>query len=270
MSVHRSRGMWIWCAALVFAWTASASSADPPTAKSVFLKMKSALEPAKSSTRTLTFKVYSKSFNETRQIVARQARKSFPNGARCVTVVISPDSLKGVTVLVQERPAKSNEQYLYLPAMRRMRELIGPGQFEPFLGSDFTYADVGLADIHDRSLKLLGEKTKDGTKAYELQETPSSTWYYLRIVDWIAVDSGLPLERDHYDVSNKLWRKQIFEDVAEVNGVPTPMHVRVDDLESGDWSDYRVDDLQYDVSVPDAIFDPNQIGDAASNSVWSK
>lgn len=263
------KGVGIWTTALALAAAVGTSWAGAPKAESVFQKMKAALEPTRASTRTLTFQVFTKSFGETRQIVARQARKTFPEGERCVTVVMSPETLKGVTVLVEERKGKANAQYVYLPALRRIRELVGPGAFEPFLGTDFTYSDIGLVDMHDRDLELLGRKMRDGVEADELQERPTSTWYYSRIVDWIAVDSGLPLERDHYDRANVLWRKEIFEDVAVVDGVPTPMHVRMDDVESGDWSDYRVDDLQYDVSVPDAVFDPDRLPDAASNPVWS-
>jgi len=71
---------------------------------------------------------------------------------------------------------------------------------------------------------------------YELQETPKNASYYSRIVDWIATGTGLPLVRDHYDVANAPWRKQVFKDVATIDGVPTPMRVCIDNVESGDWS----------------------------------
>jgi outer membrane lipoprotein-sorting protein len=269
MGITSWRGTWICSLVLAFGLAGSSTWAAAPGAESLLQKMKAALEPAKASTRTMTFQVYSKRFNETTQIVVRQARKTSPDGARCVTVVMSPETLKGVAMLVAERKGKASLQYVYLPALRRVRQLVGSGAFEPFLGSDFTYSDVGLTETHDRSLKLLGEKAHAGTKAYELEETPKATFYYSRIVDWIAADSGLPLERDHYDVANVLWRKQIFEEVAVVDDVPTPMHVRMDDLESGDWSDYRVTELQYEVSVPDEVFDPDRLDGAAQNPVWS-
>jgi hypothetical protein len=88
-------------------------------------------------------------------------------------------------------------------------------------------------------------------------------------VDWIAADSGLPLERDHYDVANALWRKQVYEDVATIDGVPTPMHVRVDDVQSNDWSDYEVKDLHYDIQIPDEVFDPKRLPDALTGLLAS-
>jgi hypothetical protein len=231
--------------------------------------MKAALEPAKPSTRTMTFTVHSAAFNENTEIVVRQARKNFTDGARSVTVVMEPETAKGVTVLVIEQKGKPNNQYVYYPALRRSRRLGGAGFFESFLGTDFTYADVGLVEVHERSLKLLGTKPHGDTKAYELQETPKNRGYYSRIVDWIATDTGLPLERDHYDVANALWRKQIFQDEATIDGVPTPMRVRVDDVQSGDWSELKVSALNYDANVPDDLFDPRKLHEVAANPIWS-
>ena len=243
--------------------------AAPLDGDTVFKKMKAALEPAKPSTRTLTLTVHSAEFGENTQVVLRQARKFSPEGERSVTVVMSPDALKGVTFLVVEQQGKPHAQYLYLPALRRVRTISGPSSFEPFLNSDFAYADLGLLEIHEKSLKLLATTNRGGARAYELEEKPRQTWYYSRIVDWIAVETGLPLERDHYDDADVLWRKQAYEDVASIDGVPTPMRVRVDDVQSDDWSEYKVDDLHYDVQIPDEIFDPKRLPGVVASPVWS-
>jgi len=265
----RRRSLW-WPPLLSLLLLASPSNAEPATAKSAFAKMKAALEPAKPSTRTMTFTVYSKAFNETTEIVARQARKTVPDGARSVTVVMEPQSVKGVTLLVIEEAGKPDAKYVYYPALRRSRVLTGAGAFESFLGTDFSYADIDLVDVHERSLKLLGTKPHGDTKAYELQETPTNRGYYARIVDWISTDTGLPIERDHYDVANTLWRKQVFLDVATIEGIPTPMRVRIDDVQSGDWSEFRVSALTYDVDVPDEVFEPARLREVAQNPIWSR
>jgi len=255
--------------ALVLLAAVGQAQAAPPDGATIFQKMKAALEPAKPSTRTLTLTIHSADFGENTQMIARQARKLFPEGQRSVTVITSPDALRGVTFLVIEQKGKPHAQYLYLPALRRVRRISGPGSFEPFLNSDFTYADMGLLEVGELPRKLLATKDHGGTLAYELEEKPRQAWYYSRIIDWIAVDSGLPLQRDHYDTANALWRRQVYEDVAVVDGIPTPMHVRVDDVQSKNWSDYKLDDLHYDVKVPDEIFDPQKLPDVITSPLWS-
>ena len=184
-------------------------------------------------------------------------------------MVVSPESLKGVTVFVQERKGASNLVSVYYPALKRVRSFSGVGAFEPFLGTDFTYADLGLIELRERTLKLLGPNEHDGAKAYEIQETPKNTSYYARIVDRIDAATGLPLERDHYDVGNALWRKQIYDKVTTIDGVLTPMKVRIEDVQSGDWSELVVNDLHYDVQVPEGVFDAQKLPEVSANPVWS-
>jgi outer membrane lipoprotein-sorting protein len=270
MTLPLSRRSWAWTSLLPLLLVLSAAAAPTkPTPEAVLERMKAALEPAKASTRTITITVHSASFNENTEIVAREARKYSADGGRSVTVVIEPESLKGVTLLVREEKGKPNVKYAYYPVLRRARRLSGTGVFESFLGTDFTYADVGLVEVNDRALKLLGTKRVDNQEAYELQETPKHTGYYSRIVDSVAVESGLPLERDHYDVANRLRRKQVYKEVTKVGGVPTPIRVRVEDVQSGDWTEIKVTDVNYDIQVPDEIFDPAKLREVVANPLWS-
>jgi hypothetical protein len=269
MTLPLSRRSWTWASLLPLLLVVSAAAATKPTPEAILERMKAALEPAKPSTRTITITVHSASFNENTEIIARQARKYSADGGRSVTVVMEPENSKGVTLLGREEKGKPHVEYVYYPMLRRARRVSGVGVFESFLGTDFTYADIGLVEVHDRSLKLLGTKRVDNQDAYELQETPTHTGYYSRIVDSVAVDSGLPLERDHYDVANRLWRKQVYKDVTKVGGVVTPIRVRVEDMESGDWSEIKVTDISYDVQVPDEIFDPAKLREVAANPLWS-
>jgi hypothetical protein len=269
MNVRTRKRFWLSGSVLSMLLVTAPLYAATQSAESLLKDMKMALEPAKASTRTMTFTVHSTSFKESTKIVAQQARRASPGAAASVTVVVSPESLKGVTVLVQERKGDSNLVSVYYPAFKRVRSFSGVGAFESFLGTDFTYADLGLVDVRERTLKLLGPKEHDGAEAYELQETPKNTSYYARIVDRIDAATGLPLERDHYDVGNALWRKQIYQDVATIDGVLTPMKVRIEDVQSGDWSELVVNDLHYDVQVPEAVFDAQKLVEVSSNPLWS-
>jgi hypothetical protein len=268
MNMPTRKRFWLGGSVLSMLLVTTPLYAATQSAESLLKHMKMALEPAKASTRTMTFTVHSASFNESTKIVAQQARRAFPGEARSVTMVVSPESLKGVTVLVQERKGSSNLVSVYYPTLKRVRSFSGIGAFEPFLGTDFTYADLGLLDVSERTLKLLGTNEHDGAKAYEVQETPKNTSYYARIVDRIDATTGLPLERDHYDVANVLWRKQIYDNVATIDGVLTPMKVRIEDVQSGDWSELVVNDLHYDVQVPEAVFDAQKLSEVSSNPLW--
>jgi hypothetical protein len=246
------------------------SWAAPPDATAIFKAMKAALEPEKPSVRKMVFSMHSAESNETAQITVRQARKRLADGMRSVSVVMEPDSLKGIVVLVTEQKDKPNAQYVYLPTLRRVRRLGPVAALEPFLNTDFTYSDVGVLDVHERTLKLKASKKSGATTIYELEEIPRNRWYYSRIVDSIAADSMLPVERDFYDVANVLWRKETFPDTPLIDGIPTPVRIHMEDKESGDWSEIQVIDVQYDADVPDEVFDPARLRETANHPLWAK
>lgn len=250
--------------------TVRLSWAGPPDATAILTGMKAAMEPEKPSIRKMLFSVHSSEFNETTQIVVRQARKRLADGMRSVSVVMEPEPLKGITLLVTEQKDKPNAQYFYFPALRRVRRLGPVSALEPFLNTDFTYSDVSLLDIRDRTLKLKASKKKGATTIYELEEIPRSRGYYSRIVDSIAADSMLPVERDYYDVANVLWRKETFPESPVIDGIPTPIRIRMEDKQSGEWSEIQVTDVQYDAQIPDEVFDPGKLRETSNHPLWTK
>jgi len=80
--------------------------------------MKRALEPDRPSTRTLVLAVRAAD-GSTTEWTARQARKKLPDGNRILTVILEPDDVKGVAFLIWEQKDAPDEQWLYLPAVRR-------------------------------------------------------------------------------------------------------------------------------------------------------
>src|SRR5206468_11563307 len=253
--------------ALIVAATSVAAEA-PPDANTVLTKMKEAFERAKPSTRTLTFT--DKAVGDSRKLVANQARKVKADGKWMATVMLQPPEARGVAFLVNEPkdPTQGTVVWMYMPFLRRVRKVVGIGTYEHFLGTDFTYANLGFVRAH-KNYKLLGAKQHAGTNAYELQEKPpGADSFYSRIVLWIAQTNLLPLERDYYDPAGLLWKTETFDSVSVIDGVPTVLHVQLKDLEGKTSTDLDVSSIKYDVEVPDSVFDPDRLPALADDPLW--
>jgi outer membrane lipoprotein-sorting protein len=237
--------------------TASAAGAASPEARSLMERMKAALEPDRSSTRDMVMVTHTD--GESTQWTARQARKKLKDGKRMLTVLLAPPDVKGFALLIQERRKEtSDRQWLYLPYLRRVREILPLGTFETFLGTDFTTADLGFVDLRQRTFTLLGEEKLGNAQTYRVQETLKDPRYYSRIVTWIATDSMLPLQREYYDVADRLWKVERYEN-ATVQGVPTPVRISMEDKQTGNSTELRASNVQYDVQIPDQLFDPARL-----------
>jgi hypothetical protein len=240
--------------------------AAPPDMNVLMEKMKAALEPARPSTRKIIMAVTSE--GKTVEWTAAQARKKLPDGKRVLTVALAPEGIQGVALLDWERAKPPQEQWIYLPALRRVRKIFPVTAFQPFLDTDFTYYDLGFVELDDRGFTFLAEETHDGVRSYKVQQIPNNPWYYSRIVTWVAADTFHPLERDYYDPGKQLWKVERFENITTIDGVPTALKIVMKDVQQGGSSELRVSHVRYDVVVPDDIFKPGFLPKAASHPLW--
>ena len=239
--------------------------AQDPT-MDIVKKMKEVFEPVKPSTRKVV--IAATSGGETTQWVAYQARKQFPDGKRMVMVLLEPAELKGNAYLVWEQQAKPSTMWSYLPFLRRIRQLVDVDAYEHFLGTDFTYADLGFVRLHPQ-YRLLGEEEHGGKQTYKIEESvPKERAYYSRVVTWVDKGTLLPVQRDYYDPAGTLWKTETFE-VTTIDGVPTPTRIVMKVLQGKTSTEQQITNVRYEVDIPDAMFDPMQLPAAAASSLWA-
>jgi outer membrane lipoprotein-sorting protein len=246
---------------------AAPALAAPPSAMQIAEGMKAALEPPKPSLRAFEVTITAPEGGKTSWI-GRQARKQLPDGRRMLTILLSPTDLRGTAVLSQERPGEQEVQWAYLPALRRVRKLVDRTAFESVLGTDVTYSDMGFFSVTDRTFEYLGEEKVDGRSVYKLQEVPKDKWLFSRVVSYVDPSTMLPVRREYYDLVGELWKVALRDNSAVVEGIPTPLHYRMEDKQAGGSTDVQVTEVRYNVELPDDLFQPNKLPQAASNPVW--
>lgn len=228
--------------------------------------MKQWLEPGQASTRQLTMRV--RSGSEVAEWTAAQARGSVDGRSYALTVLLAPADLRGTALLIQEQPHGPDREWLYLPHLRRVREVLPVDEFESFLNTEFTYADLGFVEVDNRTVTSAGSDDINGVAVAKVQEVPEDQRTFTVIVTSIAPATGRPLKREYYDVAHRLWKTETFEDVSDVAGVPTAQRVRIEDVQTGYGSEYAVSKITYGTSLPKELFDPAQLSRAADSPVW--
>ena len=241
-----------------------AQAQDP--VQDIVKKMKEVFEPIRSSTAQVDLTM--STGGETIHWVARTARKEFPDGKKMVMVLLEPAEVKGnAYVMWEPKDNQPSAVWTYMPLLRRVRELIGVDAYEHFLGTDFTYADLGFIRLHPQ-YRLVSEEEHEGRPAYQIEEAvPKERAYYSRIITWVAKDSLLPLQRDFYDVAGVLWKTETFE-VSTIDGVPTPIRIEMKDLQGKSSTELQISAVRYDGEIPDEVFDPLQLPVVANAPVW--
>src|SRR5215210_708527 len=80
-----------------------------------------------------------------------------PDGDRLLIRFTYPNDIRGTGFLVWEHPGAEDERFLYLPSLGRVRRIAGTETQESFVGSDFTYEDIGGREFDDYTYALVDE-----------------------------------------------------------------------------------------------------------------
>ena len=234
---------------------------------SIMKQTKEIFEPARPCKRKVV--ISTSEHGETGQdLIAGQVVKQFPDGKRMLMVILEPEDIKGTAYLVWERENKPTIMMIYLPSIRRVRKLGPVEQYDSFLGTDFTFGDLDFIKLH-KGYKLVGTEEHAGVRAYKVEEkVPQERYFYSRIITWIAADSLLPLQRDYYALNGELWKMETFEDVSVIDGVPTPLKIKMKDVEDDTSTELTLREVDYDADIPDAIFSPKELLNVAAHPLW--
>ena len=71
-------------------------------------------------------------------------------------------------------PERDDDQWLYLPELRKTKRIAGSDKSQSFMGTDFSYADMTRRVVEEWTYRLLGEREVRGKSAWVIEATPAS------------------------------------------------------------------------------------------------
>jgi len=244
---------------------ADATSSDVMT---IVKEMKEIFEPARPSVRKIKISV-SGGIRPDVHWEARKATRTLPEVKQSLLVLLEPRDLRGHALLVEEREDRTGVQWVYLPFVQRVRKIVPVTAYEYFLNSDFTYADLGFVS-YAGAYELLGEEERAGEQTYKVAFTPENPWYYSHVITWVSKETHMPIERDYYDMRGGLWKRETFDLVTIVNGIPTPFRIQMNDLQAKRRSVFAISEVRFDVKIPKELFRPEMLSKAADSPLWEE
>src|SRR5438105_12802241 len=124
------------------------------------------------------------------------AAKTAPDGDRLLIRFTYPADIRGTSFLVWEHPKTDDERFLFLPSLGRVRRIAGSEAQESFVGSDFSYEDIGGREFDDYTYAFADENAAwtapDGSSrpAYRLESTrKDASVQFPRVVSLVLKDT---------------------------------------------------------------------------------
>lgn len=141
------------------------------------------------------------------------------DGDRSIIEFISPADVRGTKLLTWSHSDRNDDQWLYMPALRRIKRIASSGQTGSFMGSEFSYEDIGSEEIEKFTYKYLGDEKIEDRPAYKIERYPvDEDSGYSKQVVWMDQQHLRAVKVDYYDRKGVLLKTAEFGDFKKVNG----------------------------------------------------
>jgi hypothetical protein len=95
-----------------------------------------------------------------------------PESDKTLLIFKDPPDVRGTTLLTHENRAGDDDQWLYLPALRRSRRIGSSNKSSSFVGSELAYEDLAPNEVTKHQYKYLRDETLDGVPVWVIESTP--------------------------------------------------------------------------------------------------
>lgn len=175
----------------------------------------------------------------------------------------SPADIADTGLLVHDHPDGTTDQWLYLPAMDRVRRVASDRRGGRFVGSDLYFEDLEDRAPERDHHRLLGEEEWQGIATHVLESVPvaGDGSVYSRRVRWIHPETLIPVRIDLYRGGEEPIKRFEVRRIERVQGYWTEMESTMTDLESGHETRLTVEKVVYDQGLPESLFTARGLAD---------
>lgn len=176
---------------------------------------------------------------------------------RKVLALKSPPDVRGTAFLTWEYadPAREDDRWLYLPALKRVRRIMGESRNDRFMGSDFTYDDLGERSVDEDRHRLLGEERLDGVDCWVVESVPKDPAEpYTHRKIWVRKDADVPIKVEYHD-SDGLLKVLKVEDLRRVNGFWVLARTQMHNVKENHRTLLTIEEIRHDTGLADSLFE---------------
>ena len=184
------------------------------------------------------------------------ATKDFGTLSKSLMKFTAPESIDGTGFLTWENEDKDDDQFLYLPALRRVRRIVSRQKDSQFVNTDYTYEDMQKRKVEKDHHKILGTERIQDYDCWILESTPKDpdSTQYGKVIQWVIKEVFLPVQTEYYDKKGRLQKVFLSRKIEVIDGYHTVTESEMRDVRRDHRTLMKTDTIKYNTNIPDRIF----------------
>lgn len=169
---------------------------------------------------------------------------------------LSPPELKDTSFLTwnYEKYGKDDDQWIYLPSLRKTRRIASSSKNDSFFGTDFTYADLNIRDLEEDDHTLLKIDGFQDKEFYVIESIPKDKKdAYSKIVSRVDKQNWTISIIEYYDRTGRHSKTQLLE-WELMKGIWTSVNLVMDNHLTGNKTTVTVKNIQYNSGLKEKMF----------------
>lgn len=164
-------------------------------------------------------------------------------------------------------PGRDNDQWLYLPELHKTKRIASSDRSQPFMGSDFSYADMTRRILDEWRFSLLGEREVRGKTAWLVEAIPASReveerYGYSKSVLFIRPDLDMVVRAVHWMSDGNRLKYLDMPVIENIDGIWTATEISMRTVEGKQTLHETImgfSNVRYDMELDENLFTRRQL-----------
>lgn len=183
------------------------------------------------------------------------------NGDKALTIFDEPRDVAGTAFLSFSYTQGADDQWIYLPALKRVKRIATRNKSGPFMGSEFAYEDMTSFELEKFSFRYLRDERLNNQNMFVIEQIPTDKYSgYSKQVAWVDKEHYRVHRIDFYDRRNSLLKTLTMEDFELYEDKFWRAHRSdMENLQTGKSTTLLTQDIQFKSGLDEKDFDKNAL-----------
>ena len=176
-------------------------------------------------------------------------------GDKSIVIFDTPSDIKGTALLSHAKILDPDDQWLFLPALKRVKRISSANKSGPFVGSEFAFEDFTALELNKYNYIWLREEEYGGFSTDVIERSPRyENSGYTRQVSWVDRDVYQVRKVEFYDRRGDLLKTLTLADYRNYDGVWRSQRMEMVNHQTGKSTDLIYGEYRFGVGLKDNDF----------------
>ncbi|WP_218310107.1 outer membrane lipoprotein-sorting protein [Alteromonas antoniana] len=183
------------------------------------------------------------------------------DGDKALTIFDSPRDVSGTAFLSVSHALDPDEQWIYLPALKRVKRIASRNKSGPFMSSEFAFEDMSSFEVEKYKYDFIREEQFEGDDVFVIEQFPQDEFSgYSKQRVWVDKKHYRVRKVEFYDKKGDLLKTLEFEDYTLYKDKYwRPLRSYMHNVQTQKSTEMITHKLTFDVGLDESDFDKNSL-----------